>query len=122
MTTRAAAVYQFLSQFGIPVYASTSTPSDAEYPYMTYDLVMPEWMRGEVSMNVNLWYYGDSEAPANAKAEEIGEVLGLGGVQVHYDGGCLWFKKGDPFWQSVGEGSSKIKQRYINIDIEANGL
>ena len=121
MTTRAAAVYGFLSSFGIPAYAATSTPDDAEFPYLTYELVMPELWGGEVSMAVSLWYYGDSEAPANAKAEEIGRRLGLGGVQLHYDGGCLWLKKGSPFWQSISGEGDKIKRRYLNIDIEANG-
>lgn len=121
MTTRAAAVYGFLSGFGIPAYASTSTPDQAAFPYLTYDLVLPEWGQGEMTMTVNLWYRGDSEAPANAKAEEIGQALGIGGVLVPFDDGALWLKKGSPFVQSMGGEDDKVKRRYINIDIEATG-
>lgn len=119
MTTRAAAVYNFLSSFGIPAYAATSTPDQASYPYLTYELVLPDWGQGETTMTVNLWFYGESEVPANAKAEEIGQTLGLGGVLLPYDDGALWLKKGSPFAQSVAGEDDKVKRRYMNISIEA---
>lgn len=119
--TRAAAVYDFLSGFSIPAYAATSVPDRAEFPYLTYELALPEWEYGETTMVVNLWYRGESEAPANAKAEEIGEALGLGGVLVGYEDGALWLKKGSPFSQAMGGEDDKVKRRYINIDIESLG-
>lgn len=118
--TPEAAIHQFLSGFDIPAYASTATPSDAEFPYLTYDLVLGDWLSGEVNMPVNLWYRTDSEAEPNAKVREISATIGLGGVSVKCDDGMLWFKKGSPWAQSVlveGE-DDKIKRRYININIE----
>lgn len=119
MTTPEAAVYEFLSRFGIPAYASTSTPSDSEYPYLTYDLTVGDWDSGDVGLVVNLWYRTDSEKIPNDKVREIGRAVGRGGELVRCDGGTLWFKKGSPWAQSVRvEGDEKIKRRYLNMIVE----
>lgn len=118
--TPEAAIYSWLSGFAIPAYAAASVPDEAEFPYITYDLVMGEWMRGEVNMPVNVWYRTDSEALPNAKVREISRAIGLGGVTLRCDGGMLWLKKGSPWAQAMtieGE-DEKVKRRYVNINIE----
>lgn len=120
--TPEAAIYQFMNGFGIPAYASTSTPSDAEFPYITYDLVLGKWMGGEVNMPVNVWYRTESEAIPNAMVRSISRAVSLGGVQIPCDGGTIWIKKGQPWAQAVrveGE-DEKIKRRYINLNLEFN--
>lgn len=120
MTTKAAAVHAFLSSFGIPAYAATSVPDDADFPYLTYYLVDGAWGDEEQAMQVDLWYYGSSEAPANAKVQEVSQAVGLGGVLLPCDGGAIWVKRGSPFAQTVADGSGddSIKRRYINLDVE----
>lgn len=118
--TPEAAIYGFLNGFSIPAYASASVPDQAQFPYITYDLVLGEWGQPEVNMPVNVWYRTESEAQPNAKVREIGERIGMGGVLLHCDGGALWLKKGSPWAQAVtveGE-DEKVKRRYVNIDIE----
>ena len=118
--TPEAAIYGFLNGFSIPAYASASVPDQAQFPYITYDLVLGEWGQPEVNMPVNVWYRTESEAQPNAKVREIGERIGMGGVLLHCDGGVLWVKKGSPWAQGViveGE-DEKVKRRYININIE----
>ena len=118
--TPEAAVYTFLSSFGIPAYAASSVPDQATFPYLTYDLVLGEWGQPEVNMPVNVWYRTDSEALPNAKVREISQAIGMGGVTLPCDGGMLWVKKGSPWAQAVtveGE-DEKVKRRYININIE----
>lgn len=118
--TPEAAIYGFLNGFSIPAYASASVPDQAQFPYITYDLVLGEWGQPEVNMPVNVWYRTDSEALPNAKVREIGERIGMGGVLLHCDGGVLWVKKGSPWAQAVtveGE-DEKVKRRYVNINIE----
>lgn len=118
--TPEAALYNFFSSFGIPAYAATATPSDAEFPYITYDLVMGEWMEVEVNLPVNVWYRTESEAQPNAKVREISSRIGEGGVTLPCDGGMLWIKKGSPWAQAVrveGE-DEKVKRRYVNINVE----
>lgn len=118
--TKEAALYAFFSTFGIPAYAETSVPSDAEFPYLTYSLTTAAFGEGDVNITVNLWYYTDSETVVNAKAREIGTVIGRGGRIVFCDDGAIWIKRGSPFSQAVeGQGDNdKIKRRYINVDLE----
>lgn len=120
MTTKAAAIHAFLASFGLDAYAATSVPDDAVYPYMTYNLVDGAWGDAEQAMQVDIWYYGGSEAAPNAKVREISKAIGLGGVTLPCDSGLIWVKRGSPFAQSVADGSgdSEIKRRYLNIDLE----
>ena len=118
--TPEAAIYQFLSGFGIPAYASSSVPDQAEFPYITYDLSLGYWGQTEVNMPVNVWYRTESEAEPNAKVREISDTLGIGGVTAPCDGGMLWLKRGEPWVQAMSiEGEDeKVKRRYVNINIE----
>lgn len=118
--TPEAAIYQWMNGFGIPAYAASAVPSDAEFPYITYDLVVGEWMGGEVNVPVNVWYRTESEAAPNAKVREMSSAIGVGGTTVPCDGGMLWIKRGSPWAQSVfveGE-DEKIKRRYVNVNVE----
>lgn len=120
VVTPEAAIYTFLSGFAIPAYASASVPDQAQFPYLTYDLVLGEWEQGEVNMPVNVWYRTESEAAPNAKVREIGAAIGMGGVTLPCDGGMLWLKKGSPWAQAVtidGE-DEKVKRRLLNVSIE----
>lgn len=114
---REAALFNFLSGFGIPAYPSAATPDEAEFPYITYDLIIGDFYR-PVTMTANLWYYTTSEAAPNAKVREIEEVLGKGGKLVTYDGGAIWIKKGSPWCQSVADEDNAVKRRYLNFDLE----
>lgn len=117
MTTREAAIYNFLNSFGIPAYASSATPEQAEMPYLTYDLIIGDIYQ-TVSMNVNLWYYTDSESEPNAKVREIEKVMGSGGKILPYDGGGVWIRKGNPWCQSLPDEDNSVKRRYMNFDLD----
>lgn len=118
--TPEAAIYSFLSGFGIPAYAATSVPDQAEFPYIVYDLVVGLWMDVEVNIPVSVYYRTESEAEPNAKVREIASAIGIGGVTIPCDGGMLWIKKGSPWAQAMSiEGEDdKVKRRYVNINIE----
>ena len=106
--TPAAAVYGFMAGFGIPAYAATSVPDEAEFPYITYELATDDFWGGEVALSMDIWYRGDSEAEPNAKAREVSKALS--GVIL---------KKGSPFCQSMGDtADDKIKRRHINVTAE----
>lgn len=120
MTTPAAAVYGFLSKFGIPAYASSSVPDDAEFPYITYDYVEGSFWEDEMPLVVNVWYRGDGEAEPNAKAHEIVREVTPGGKVLQCEGGGLWIKRGSPLIQSIVDSDDdKVKRRYINLTIES---
>ena len=119
--TKEAALYNFWSMFGIPAYEENSVPSGedgAEFPYITYQVVADSF-GNDVAMAGSVWYRSTSWKEANAKAQEISNVLSSGGVTLACDGGIIWLRRGVPFAQSMGDDSDDlIKRKYINITAE----
>ena len=116
--TKAAAIYQFWSGFGIIAYEENTVPEDAVFPYVTYQLVTDSFDR-EVAATASLWYRGESWTAINAKTEEISAHIGLGGKIIKCDGGRIWIKRGQPFAQNMGDESDDlIKRKYINVVYE----
>lgn len=117
--TKAAALHEFFSSFGLPAYPVSSVPEDTVFPWLTYELITSAWEEGEVGIVVNLWYYTESEATPNAKAEEISKAIGLGGATLPCDDGLIWVKRGSPWCQSLRDDTDPlIKRRYLNISAE----
>ena len=100
-------------------YAASSVPTDVVFPYGTYSLPLGALDSGEVSMTVNLWFYTESEAVPNAKAQEISDSIGYGGRIIPCDGGNIWIRRGSPFSQSQSDtDNNNVKLRYINVTVE----
>lgn len=117
--TKAAALHEFFSSFGLPAYPVSSVPEDTVFPWLTYELIISAWEQGEVALVLNLWYYTESEATPNAKAEEISKAIGMGGALLTCDDGVIWLKRGSPWCQSLQDATDPmIKRRYINITAE----
>ena len=116
--TKAAAIYQFWSSFGLTAYEEDTVPTDAAFPYITYQLVTDSFDR-DVSATASLWYRGESWVDINAKTEEISAHIGLGGKIIKCDGGRIWIKRGQPFAQNMGDESDDlIKRKYLNLTFE----
>lgn len=116
--TKAAAIYQFWSGFGLTAYEENTVPEDAVFPYITYQLVTDSFDR-EVAATASLWYRGESWTAINAKTEEIAQRIGLGGKIIKCDGGRIWIKRGQPFAQNMGDESDDlIKRKYLNLTFE----
>ena len=116
--TKAAAIYQFWNSFDLVAYEENTVPTDAAFPYVTYQLVTDVFNR-DVSATASLWYRGESWMAINAKTEEIAQRIGLGGVIIKCDGGRIWIKMGQPFAQNMGDESDDlIKRKYINVAYE----
>ena len=116
--TKAAAIYQFWSGFGLTAYEENTVPEDAVFPYITYQLVTDSFDR-EVAATASLWYRGESWTDINAKTEEISQKISRGGKIISCDGGAIWLKIGQPFAQNMGDESDDlIKRKYINITAE----
>ena len=116
--TKAAAIYQFWSGFGLTAYEENTVPEDAAFPYVTYQLVTDSFDR-EVAATASLWYRCESWTDINAKTEEISAHIGLGGKIIKCDGGRIWIKRGQPFAQNMGDESDDlIKRKYLNLTFE----
>ena len=116
--TKAAAIYQFWSSFGLTAYEENTVPSDATFPYITYQLVTDSFDR-EIPLTASIWYRSESWAGINAKTDEISKKISRGGKIIPCDGGAIWLKRGQPFAQSMGDESDDlIKRKYLNITAE----
>ena len=116
--TKAAAIYQFWNSFGLTAYEENTVPTDADFPYITYQLVTDSFER-EISLAASVWYRSESWTAINAKTEEISQKIGRGGKIISCDGGAIWLKRGQPFAQNMrDESDDLIKRKYLNITAE----
>lgn len=120
--TKASALYNFFSSFGIEAYEETLVPTGEEapkFPYLTYQLITDSF-DNEVLIPVSLWYRSEASLLAlNTKTEEISQRIGRGGVFLDCDGGKIWIKRGSPFAQTMSEPEDNtIRRKYINITAE----
>ena len=70
-------------------------------------------------MSASLWYRSESWLEINAKADEISQAIGRGGILLPCDNGKIWIKRGAPFAQNMGdENDELIRRKYINITVE----
>ena len=116
--TKGAALQSFFDSI-MTSYAESAVPDDATLPYLTYELITSAWDGGEIGWTVNLWFYTTSEAVPNAKAQELSDAIGYGGVTLPCDGGFIWLKRGSPWCQNIQDDTDKnIKRRYINVTAE----
>ena len=116
--TKAAAIYQFWNSFGMTAYEENTVPTDATFPYVTYQLITDSF-DSEVPVIASLWYRSESWTAINAKTEEISQKISRGGKIISCDGGAIWLKRGQPFAQSMGDESDDlIKRKYLNITAE----
>ena len=113
--TKAAAIYQLWSSFGLTAYEENTVPHDAVFPYITYQLVTDSFDR-ELPITASLWYRSESWTEINAKTEEISQKISRGGKIISCDGGAIWLKRGQPFAQNMSDESDNlIKRKYLNI-------
>lgn len=116
--TKAAAIYQFWNSFGLTAYEEDTVPTDADFPYITYQLATDSFDR-EIPLTASLWYRSESWTGINAKTEEISQKISRGGKIISCDGGAIWLKRGQPFAQNMGDESDDlIKRKYLNITVE----
>ena len=116
--TKAAAIYQFWNSFGLTAYEENTVPTDAIFPYITYQLVTDSFDR-EIPLTASLWYRSESWTAINAKTEEISQTISRGGKIIHFDDGAIWLKRGQPFAQNMGDESDNlIKRKYLNLTAE----
>lgn len=120
--TKAAAVYQFWSSFGLDTYEENSVYQMDEkptFPYLTYELNTDSFDGEAVALSASLWYRSTSWTQANAKAEEISAEIGRIGKIVECDGGYIWIKRRSPFSQSMGDDSDDmIKRKLLSVSVE----
>lgn len=118
MKNVALALKRFFGSFGIPAYEEHSIPDDVTLPYITYELVDPDW-RSQGTVSANVWYGGTSLTPILSKVDEIADRIGEG-IRIPIEsGGCVYLFKQTQFAQMVSTENDNIKVVYLLIGIHA---
>lgn len=117
LPTKEAALWQFWNSFGIDGYEENTVPSDAELPYLTYQVTTDSRFQ-EVPLAVSVYYRDDEWLAINEKTAEISEEIQTG-TRLDCKGGWIWLKKGTPFAQNMADSSDDtIRRKYLNITAE----
>ncbi len=118
MTSTAQALYQFFSGFSLPAYVEYSPPDDAVLPYITYQVIEPNWP-DVGTLYARVWYRSTSFTAINAKVDEIRRAVGEG-VSIPTSGGAVYLSKGTPFAQNMPmEGDDTLRVVYLLFNISA---
>ena len=119
MTNTAKALYQFFSGFGLDAYVEYSPPEDAQLPYITYQLIEPDWDDGG-TFYARVWYRSTSYSAINTKVDQISAAIGEGASLPIDGGGAVYLSKGTPWVQYMPmEGDDTLKVAYLNFNIHA---
>lgn len=123
--TKAGALYEFWSCFGLDAYEENSVPTGEDapkLPYITYQLVSDS-IGNDVPATGIVWDVDRAGHSANkflnAKVEEISKFIDIMAAPIKCDGGRVWIKKGVPFGQPYkDDASGKVQGRLINVTAE----
>ena len=119
MTNTAKALYQFFSGFGLDAYGEYDIPDDAQLPYISYQIIEPDWDVGG-TFYARVWYRSTSYVEINAKIDEIKAAIGEG-KSIPTPGGAVYLSKGSPFIQYMPmEGDDTLRVAYMNFNIFAH--
>ena len=91
MKETAKGLYQFWTGFGIPAYPENAVPDDAALPYITYELIEPNW-RDSSPYYARIWYRDPSYVGITTKCDEVADAIGEGKRLVIEDGYVYLFK------------------------------
>jgi len=111
----ATALYEFWNSFGVNAYPEETIPEDAKQPYITYEIVMPEWY-GMATYNAKLWTYSTSFKQVFSLAEMIRQAIGEG-KRIPLKNGSIWLFKEENFFQIMPSEEITQKNAYLSMVI-----
>lgn len=122
MTLTAAALNGFFSSFGLPAYARLNVPDGAPMPYITYDVLYPGPMNGDV-MHAWLWYRGSGYTDIMAKVDQIRAAID-GSASIRTPGGAvyLFIDPSTPFAQEQPDPDVNVRAMMLTMILRTNTL
>lgn len=112
----ATALHDFWNSFGVEAYPEETVPDNAERPYITYEIVMPEWY-GMATYNVRLWTKSTAFKQVTSLAEMIRQAIGDGKRIPVRSGGNIWLFKDENFFQIMPSEDITQKNAYLSMVI-----
>lgn len=125
---KSQALDHFWNSFGLPAFDENSVPEkipDGQgnlvplpFPYITYTNITDS-LNNVVTLNASIWDRSTSWERISLKAEEMAKAIGeYGHKSIKLDNGYVWFVKGSPFAQRMGDPEKDIKRIYLNVQAE----
>lgn len=121
MADTATTLYSFWSSFGIPAYPEYNIPDDASMPYITYELVEPEW-RGQINAYARVWYRDTSYVSIAETLRNISNRIGEGLLLPSGRGFILLFKDSQFIQFQPYEVDNDVKIAYLSMIMENNSI
>ena len=108
----------YLNGFGLDAYAEDTVPDNAQFPYITYRVVDPEWHQ-KATFFIRVWYRTTSNAPVLEKADQITEDIGEA-KRLPFEGGLLVLWPESPKVQvQVDPNDRNVRYAYINLSLNS---
>lgn len=116
---KSQALNAFWNSFTIPAYDENSVPDNTPFPYITYAESTGS-LENVIPLSASIWDRSDSWERVSLKSDEIAKKIGeYGHYTMRLDNGYVWFTKGSPFAQRMGDpNDDKIKRIYLNVQAE----
>lgn len=114
--TKAAALFNFFSSFGLTAYEENTVfamKSSPDFPYITYELKTDDFNGIDVALSFSLWYRSSSWVNINAKSAEISKAIGTG-LMLDCDEGRILIHRGHPFATNLGDSSDDMIKRILH--------
>ena len=115
MLNTAKTLKTFFSAFSIPAYAESSVPESTQLPYITYQLIEPEWDE-QASFFCQVWYRKNQLSALLTKADQIVAAIGTGKL-FEQESGYLAIYPSTPLLQTLTDDDSQ--RVIINLSINA---
>lgn len=119
MVNTATALYSLWSSFGIPAYPEYNIPDEAEMPYITYEIVKPDW-RYQSNTHVRVWYRDTSYVSITNILDAISRRIGEGLLLPLSDGFLILFKDMQFIQFQPYEADDGVKVAYLSLILEAD--
>ena len=116
--TPESALTSFFKSLLSNAYEENTVPKDTGFPRLTYN-VLSGSIGSKIPLTFSIWYRSSTWVNANAKARNIYNTIGEGGVFIPCDGGSIWLTRGTPFSQHVRDDTDdQIKRIFISLEAE----
>lgn len=115
MESTLKALNNWLSSFGWPVYGAGDVPHGAELPYITANVIEPEWDQ-KAPLQVQLWAYTKQNLALVRKADAIVASVGTG-RRLYQDDAIIVVYPDTPLQQVIPEGD--VRRVLILLQINA---
>lgn len=112
------AIDTYLNGFGMDAYAEGTVPDNAEFPYITYRLVDPEWHQ-KTTFFIRVWFRSTRNAELLEVADRITGDIGEG-KRLPFDGGLVMIWPESPKVQVMVDPNDRaVRYAYISLSINS---